>query len=633
MRTASLLFLLSAVSPLVAAAPPETIGTPIADFTLPDCHGQVFHLSDQGDRAAIVVVFLGVDCPLAKLYGPRLAEMARTFGPRGVAFVGIDSNQHDSLAALARYGKQHRIPFPLLRDPGNAIADRFGAERTPEAFVLDRRRVIRYRGRIDDQYDVATHRGEANRHDLAQAIEEVLAGKPVSQPVTTAPGCLISRAPAPRTDDSITYSRHVAPILQRHCQVCHRPGEIGPFSLTNYRHAAGWAAMIREVVEEGRMPPWHADPKHGRFANDPTLTAEEKDLLFRWIDTGCPEGDRRDLPLPAKFIDGWNIGTPDVVLEMPEPFGVPAEGIVEYQYVVVDGGAAVDRWVQAAEVRPGNRAVVHHCNVFLQPPGAPDFMEAGALGSFCLAAMAPGTPPLLLPDGLAKRIPAGWRIVLVLHYTTTGSPQTDRTRLGLKLVDPKRVTKEVATKLMYDLDLEIPPGVADHTVSQTWQINNAVDLLAFFPHMHLRGKSFRYEALYPDGNEEILLEVPRYDFNWQHRYVLAEPKRLPAGSRLRCTAVYDNSAGNPANPDPTATVRAGTQSFDEMFNGYFDVVLADQDLTRGQSWREALAGLRAFVWTGLVLSFLLAGALGLLWAGRRGTPGGETTGEVSSATP
>jgi peroxiredoxin len=614
MRAASVFCLVFLLAELATAGPPAgSIGTTVADFTLRGSRGEVFRLSDCGDRPVIVVVFLGVECPLAKLYAPRLAEMARKWGPRGVAFVGIDPNQQASLAALAGYAKLHHLPFSLLRDPGSAIADRFGVERAPEAFVLDRRRVVRYRGRIDDQYDVTTHRSEPTRQDLVQSIEEVLAGRPVSQPVTTPSGCLISRAAAPRVTGAVTYCRDVAPILQRHCQVCHRPGEIGPFALTNYREASGWAAMLHEVVAEGRMPPWHASPRYGRFANDPTLTAQEKDLMFRWVDDDCPEGDPRDLPPPPKFIDGWNIGEPDVVLEMPEPFHVPAEGVIEYQYVEVDGGAPVDRWVQAAEVRPGNRAVVHHCNVYLQPPGAPDFMESGALGSYCLAAMAPGTPPLVLPEGMAKRIPAGWRTVLVLHYTPTGSPQTDRTRLGLKFADPKQVKKEVATKLMYDLNLAIPPGAADHTVSQTLQINNAVDLLAFFPHMHLRGKSFRYEALYADGREEVLLEVPRWDFNWQHRYVLAEPKRLPAGTQLRCTAVYDNSANNPANPDPQVTVRTGTQSFDEMFNGYFDAVLADEDRTQGRPWRESLAVLHErFFKSGIVLSCCLAAGLVLL---------------------
>jgi hypothetical protein len=257
--------------------------------------------------------------------------------------------------------------------------------------------------------------------------------------------------------------------------------------------------------------------------------------------------------------------------------------------------------------------VVHHCNVFLQPPGAPGPQEQGALGSVCLAATAPGTPAMQLPDGMAKRVPAGWHILFVMHYTPVGSAQTDRTCIGLKFADPKRVKKEVATRLMYDTDLVIPPYAADHVVSQTWQVNRDVLLLSFFPHMHLRGKSFRYEALYADGRRETLLEVPRWDFNWQHRYVLAEPLRLPACTRIRCTAVYDNSRANPANPDPSAEVRAGTQSWDEMFNGYFDVALADEDRTRPPTWAERLtAGVRPIFRPGVALLTVLAGSLVLV---------------------
>jgi peroxiredoxin len=625
--------LAAVVVALGAAAAPGSIGARIEDFTLRDSGGREHRLSDWKDRRLVVVVFVGTQCPLAKLYGPRLAELSRVYGPRGVAFVGIDSNETDSLSALRRYARLHSIPFPLLPDPGAAVADLFGAERTPEAFVLDQERVIRYRGRIDDQNDVPAHRPAARHHDLADALDDLLGGRPVRVARTEAAGCIIGRPATPRRGSPATYCRDVAPILQNHCQFCHRPGEIGPLTLTSYKDARGWAGMIREVVEEGRMPPWHASPKYGRFANDPSLSTDEKDRLLRWIDDGCPEGDAVELPPPPRFVDGWNIGEPDVVLTMPQPFTVPAEGVIEYQYVEVDAGAPVDRWVQAAEVRPGNREVVHHCNVFLQPPGAADVQEQGALGSFCLAALAPGTPPMTLPEGMAKRIPAGWRIILVLHYTTTGSVQTDRTRLGLKFADPTGVRKEVATRLMFDPQLCIPPGTADHTVAQTWQFNRDVLLLAFFPHMHLRGKSFRYDALYPDGSEEILLDVPRWDFNWQHRYVLAEPKRLPAGSRLRCTAVFDNSPANPANPDPSATVRAGTQSWDEMFNGYFDVVLADQDRTRGAPWRDVLGELHErFFRGGVVLSIVLAGGLVLLRRARR-TLACHPSGQRGPANP
>jgi hypothetical protein len=267
-----------------------------------------------------------------------------------------------------------------------------------------------------------------------------------------------------------------------------------------------------------------------------------------------------------------------VVVQMPKPFRVPAEGAVEYQYIAVDPGFREDRWVTAAEIRPGNPRVVHHCNIFLQPPGVDDpeaLMEVGTLGSYCLTMMAQGTPPLVLTDGRAKRIPAGWKLVFVMHYQTVGTPQTDQTRLGLRFVPAAEVKAEVATKLLYDPELRIPPAAARHEVVKEWTAPADVLLLSFFPHMHLRGRSFRYDLVHPDGRTETLLDVPRFDFGWQHRYELAEPLRLKKGSRLRCTAVYDNSADNPNNPDPRAEVRTGQQSWEEMFNGYFDVCLAE----------------------------------------------------------
>jgi peroxiredoxin len=608
------LLLSALVQPVGFPDGPGCIGSRIADFSLCDHRGHKHQLSDFADRKLVVVVFLGVDCPLAKLYGPRLAEMARTYQDRGVAVLGIDANQNEPLAALARYARDHQIAFPLLCDPGNVVADLFGAKRTPEAFILDPERAIRYRGRIDDQYAVGVQRPTVGRRDLIEALEELLAGKTVSTPRTEAVGCLISRA-RPPGKGSVTYAKDVAPILERHCQRCHRPGQIAPFALTAYKEVATRSATIREVIELGRMPPWHANPKFGRFANDPSMSDAEKRLLLRWIDGDCPPGDLADLrPMPS-FAD-WNIPQPDAVLSMPRPFIVPAEGTIDYQFVEVDPEFTEDRWVQAAEIRPGNRAVVHHCNVFLKAPGAEGPTEQGALGSFLLAAAAAGTPPVVFPEGIAKRVPAGWRLVFVLHYTPIGLEQTDQTSIALKFADPKSVRKEVATRVMIETELCVPPHEANYQVTQTWQVNREVLLLSMFPHMHLRGKSFRYQAQFPNGDVEVLLDVPSYDFNWQHNYVLAEPRRLPAGTRLRCTALYDNSAANPANPDPSATVRMGPQSWDEMFNGYFDVVLADQDLTQPPSWQER-------VWTNaacscrhpLTLTAVLAASLLLI--GRR----------------
>jgi len=568
----------AALALLLIAAPPAEAPV-IDDFALPDAAGVTRRLGDWRDRQLVVVVFLSADCPLTKLYAPRLLELEREFGARGVAFAGIFPNGCDAPTAIARFGREQHLDFPLLKDDGARIADRFGAARTPEAFVLDARRAVRYRGRIDDQNDTTVRRPIPARRDLALALEELLAGKPVSTQATTAPGCLIARVARAPVGRSVTYCRDVAPLLQKRCVVCHRAGQVAPFALSSYRSAAGRAETIREVLEAGRMPPWHANPRHGKFANDARMPDDEKQVVYDWIDAACPEGDPGDLPPPRSFPDGWTIPGPDVVLSLPQPFTVPAQGTIEYQFIDVDPGFREDKWVRAAEVRPGNRKVVHHCTVFLKPPNSTEPVAQGALGSYCFVGWTPGTGPIVLPDDMAKLVPAGWHFLFVMHYTAVGSEQKDQTSLALTFADPKSVRKEVATRIMLEEDLCIPPRVADHCVEQTWQINRPVLLLSMFPHMHLRGRSFRYDVTYPDGSSEVLLDVPRYDFNWQRRYELAEPKRLPAGSLLRCTAIYDNSTNNPANPDPDATVHAGPQSWDEMFNGYFDVALADEDRT------------------------------------------------------
>jgi peroxiredoxin len=595
--------------------PPPTLADgrpmPLQHFELRDSQGRIQRLNDWQDRPVLVLAFLGVDCPVAKLYSVRLAELARQLVSRGVAFVGIDANQHDSPADIAQFAAAHQIPFPVLCDPTATVADQLGVKRIPEVVVLDEQRFVRYRGRVDDQYTISGRRAEPTRRDLAIALEELLSGRPVSQPRTPVSGCLIDRSARSSVPDQVTYSRDIAPILQRHCLACHRPGQMAPFALTTYRQVAKRADRIREAVQDGRMPPWHADPHYGKFANNLRLTDRQKQLLEDWVQNGHPEGDRRDQSPPGPS-EGWNIPGPDLVVSIPRPFTVPATGVVEYQLFEVDPGFREDRWIRGAEIRPSNRQVVHHCNVFLKHPHKNDIVEQGALGSFCLAAMAVGTPPLLLPEGMAKRIPAGWRLVFVVHYTPTGSVQTDQTSLGLVFADPKKVRKEVATKVLLDMDLCIPPHASDHRVEHTHRFDQDVLLLAMFPHMHLRGKSFRYEAAYPNGSREILLDVPRFDFNWQNRYELAEPKRLPAGTTLHCIAHYDNSATNSNNPDPDATVHTGQQSWDEMFNGYFEFALAEQDLTR-----HALGNL---VWHLSLASLTAAGACCVLVRLRRRRP-------------
>src|SRR5262245_45355978 len=547
----------------------STVTQKVDDFSLSDGRGQVHSLSDLGDKELVVVVFLGTQCPLAKLYGPRLAELAAEFEPRGVGFLSIDANARDSLADIDHFVRTHNIPFPVLQDADHAFADRLAAERTPEAFVLDRARAVRYRGRIDDQLAIGVQRPAPQRRDLAEALTELLAGRPVSQPVLASSGCRIGRTPRKPPSGDVTYSNQVARIFQRRCFECHRDGETAPFSLTRYADAAGWAPMIREVIDNGRMPPWFADPNHGRFRNDPRLTAEEKELLRRWIDDGCPEGDPADLPKPT-FIDGWRIPQPDRVVFMAEgPHSVPARGDVPYQYFLVDPGFREDVFVRAAEVRPGNRAVVHHALVLLVPPGA---AESSAASPGAMRDYAPGMQPTDSPDGGALHVPAGSRFLFQMHYTPGGTEQLDRSCLGLVFADPKTVRYRARGGAVVNTAIDIPPGARDYRLSAEWEAPEDLLLLSLSPHMHLRGRSFRFEAVHPDGRREVLLDVPRYDFHWQLRYELAEPARLPRGGRLVSTAVYDNSRDNPNTPDPNRSVGWGDQTTDEMLIGFFTAV-------------------------------------------------------------
>lgn len=547
------------------------------DVELRDVRGAVLPLRNWASRSGLfVVTFVGVECPLSKRYAPRLAELSRDLETHGVRWLCVDANKQDSLAEIETFGRQHGLT--IVKDVGNRLADLLGATRVTETFVLDRDFVIRYRGRIDDRYQIGIERRAPGRHDLLEAIQELLRGESVSIAETEPMGCFIGRVRAPEQEGKVTYASHIARIFQDRCQSCHRPGEAAPFELSGYQDAVNWAETIREVVDERRMPPWHAEGRRGQFANDPRLTDAERQAILTWIDGGTPLGHPAELPPPRSFPAGWAMEHRDVTLTIPRAFQVPADGIIDYQSFDIDPEFHEDRWLAGVEIRPGNPGVVHHATLFLMPPGSNTPVSHGSLGSFCIAAMVPGSGPTTFPKGMAKRVPAGWHFLLMVHYVSVGSPQSDRTSIGLAFADPRAVHQEVATHLLLDEQLRIPPGASNHRVERAVKLSHDLLLLAMFPHMHLRGKSFRYEADYPDGRSEMLLNVPRYDFAWQQRYILAEPMRLPAGTVLRCTAVYDNSATNARNPDPAAAVVAGPQSTDEMFNGYFDVALADEDL-------------------------------------------------------
>jgi hypothetical protein len=399
---------------------------------------------------------------------------------------------------------------------------------------------------------------------------------------------------APAKD--VTFHKDIEPIFQARCQGCHRAGEPAPMSLLTYQEARPWAKAIRQAVLTRKMPPWFADPAHGNFANDRRIPQAEIDRIVAWADSGAKEGDPKDAPKPQTFTEGWAMGKPDAVIEMPMDFPVPASGTVEYTYFVVPTGFTEDKWVENVEVRAGNTKVVHHVVVEVRPPGVQYLTDAkygepfvpehkkrphqpdtgqGALevGDLEVAGVyVPGGIPSYLKPGQARLIPAGSDIIFQMHYTTNGKAATDRSRVGFQFAKQPPQERVVNT-FVSNRNLRIPAGAGGHPVLAKVTLQADSTLLALFPHMHVRGKAFEYRATYPNGESETLLNVPAYNFNWQLTYYLDRPKVLPKGTVLECVAVYDNSLNNPFNPDPASDVYWGDQTWEEMLAGFVDLAM------------------------------------------------------------
>ena len=402
--------------------------------------------------------------------------------------------------------------------------------------------------------------------------------------------CAMTRQ-KPEAPPPPTFYKDVLPILQNHCQSCHRPKEVAPMPLVTYEQTRPWANEIAHAVEMKMMPPWFADPRFGHFANDASLTVQQIETITSWAHAGAPAGDSHDAPPPRKWTEGWNIPQPDLVVTMPKPVNIPAEGVVDYTYEIVPTHFAEDRWVEMSEFRPGSPAHVHHAVVYIRPPDSPwlrhapvgepftastltdpqEQRQAHETTSDLLLVYAPGSSPDLWPEDMAKFVPAGSDLVFQMHYTTNGTPDQDQTSIGVVFAkNPPR--QRVITLQLNNHALLIPPGADDFRVEVQGTLPHDATLLSLFPHMHLRGKRFEYDIVHDDGSVEVLLRV-NYHFHWQLSYRLAEPRLLKAGTRLRAIAWYDNSKNNPHNPDPTKTVTWGDQTSDEMMVGFFDVAV------------------------------------------------------------
>lgn len=406
---------------------------------------------------------------------------------------------------------------------------------------------------------------------------------------------------------AVTFTKDVAPIIQKNCQVCHRPGEVAPMSFMNYKEVRPWARSIREKVVSREMPPWFADPKHGEFSNDCRLEQKEIDTITAWVEGGAKEGDPKEMPPNPKYVEGWQIGKPDVVLPMTVDFNIPAEGAVPYKYFAVPTNFTEDRYVQVAEIRPGDRAHVHHVIVSVRYPGQGPQLEAGEINLEArqaganaqarsaedsdgrLVGWAPGEAPLILRDGQAKLVRKGSVLIFQVHYTTNGVASKDRTSVGL-IFSKVPVEKRVITAGAVARNLVIPPGDPNYesTSSFTFKEDSHIDSL--HPHMHVRGKDFKYTLVYPDGTSKVLLWVPRFDFGWQLTYVFKEEVAAPKGSRLDVVAHHDNSPKNKFNPDPSKEVRWGDQTWDEMMIGYLDYTVDKQDLRKKQPQAASSTG-------------------------------------------
>ena len=607
----------AASSPLALPSPRDArmlgVGAHVADADGRDLDGvQRGWRSGRGEKATVIAL-TSITCPLCRKFGPSLARVEAPYRERGVKFVFVNVSGTDTVADMRKQAADLGFKGLYLNDAEHRITASLVAHTTTEVFVIDAGNTLVYRGAVSDQYGVGFSHNEPRQRFLEEALDATLAGRAPAVLATNSPGCAIEppKANAPSTAETITYARDIARIIQNSCVECHRAGGVGPFALDSFEAVSRRANMIRAVTEEGTMPPWFAAPLGDAHApspwsNDRGLSDAEKSRIAAWIEAGKPEGARADLPLQRAYPEGkWTIGTPDAVFQLPEPIAIKAEGTMPYQNVLVPTNLAEDRWVKAVQIVPSDPSVVHHVLVFVldektaSDPVARLRLGADEAGGYW-AAYVPGNDAYVLGDGFARRLPAKSSLLFQIHYTPNGKATEDQMKIGIVFTDetPKHL---VRTASVVDRRIAIPPGAANHRETAQLRVPADAKVLAFMPHMHVRGKAYRYEFEPADGGaRRMLLDIPNYDFNWQLRYELREPLDVPKGSVIHGTAWYDNSANNPANPDPKRTVRWGPQTDDEMMLGYIEYYLVDEDPTKpdermgGSAPRRGLGGGIAF---------------------------------------
>ena len=564
----------------------------IDKLTFQDAAGKAVGLEQFKDKKAVVVAFLSFECPVSNSYVPLVNDLVKQYGPKGVAFVGLAANDETPAEVAARV-KEFKATFAIYKDHHFSAANVLQAEITPEVFVLDHNFVLRYRGRIDDGYYARLKKNiEVKHHDLKNALDDLLAGKDVRTPVTKAVGCQIQRESVARGKPaSVTYHRDVLPILMKHCQDCHRPGDVGPFSLLTYKQAVNWAADIKEYTHSRKMPPWK--PNEGpAFHNERKLTDQELATLAAWADGGTPEGDPKTAPPPRKFAQGWYLGEPDAVLSMPAEFTLGPSGRDMFRCYVLPTNFPEDMYVSAVEVRPGNARVAHHTLLFLDRTGAARKLEAtqqaqekdpnamdsgpgysmamgvGFLPQGSIGGWAPGQVPRHLPEGSGFFLPKGADVVMQMHYHRNGRVEKDRTQVGLYFSKAK-VNRRYQNAVIPGRFVSIPPEANFRVTGDVW-IDQDFVLHSMMPHMHLLGRKIKVTMTPPDGKPQTLVGIGDWDYNWQETYWFKEPIPVKTGTRFSVEAIYDNSAGNPNNPsNPPKRVFFGEQTTNEMCFVFF----------------------------------------------------------------
>lgn len=574
----------------LVAAPREVdprvgrVGELIADASATLADGTTKRLSACAGPKGLVIVARSEACPVGRKYGPSLAGIEKDAKRLGFGVLYLNVAAADGADAVAAAAKSYALTAPYALDPQRVVARELRATSTTEVFVLDAARTLRYRGAVDDQYGLGYQLAEPRRPYLRLAMETVAAGGRPLIESTSAPGCVVTLDAPPDTAAGagdaaapVTWHNRISRIVDRNCVECHRDGESAPFPLVTRKDVLAQREMVRLVVEARSMPPWFATADYGDFATDRRLSERDRADFLAWLDGGAPVGDPKDAAQMVERVKGWKVGAPDLVLEGKE-FAVPAAGVVEYQYRWIDAAKEEDRWVRAVEVRSSAPEVVHHVLVFPRFPKKDPRsktqgpFDGGLTGYF--AATVPGHGYFVYPEGMAKKWPAGTQLFVQVHYTPNGKAVKDRPTIGIVFAKgPPR--EEVRTRGIFNAAFQIPAGADRYPVQQAFTFPQAGRILEFMPHMHVRGTAFRYELELPDGTKRTLLDVPRYDFNWQLVYRLREPIEVPRGARLQATGWFDNSAKNPANPDPSRIVPFGEQTSDEMMIGYFDWIPAE----------------------------------------------------------